>query len=145
MTLSEWAEQHRADLQQEPPSAATIRALLQVADREIGDAESVRSDEGRLQHAFGACLAVASAALAASGYRVRKGASAHHYLLLESLLHTLGLTPGEVNELQDYRKKRSRSAYEQVGVVTRTEADAALLAARGLRERAQRTGLLQAR
>lgn len=135
MTLHEWADQHRDDLRQETPRAAAIRALLQVADRELRDAESVWSDDGRLEHAFAACLAVAALALAASGYRVRQGASAHHYLLVESLHHTLKLTPAEVKELQDYRKKRSRSMYEQVEVVTKTEADAALTAAQQLRDR----------
>jgi hypothetical protein len=109
--------------------------LLQVAERELGDAASVRSDDGRLEHAFAACLAVAAAALAACGYRVRGGASAHHYLLVESLRCTLDLSAGEAQELQDYRMKRSRSRYEQAGVITRTEADAAIAAARRLQAR----------
>jgi len=135
MTLPEWAEQHRDELRQEPPEESAVRALLQVADRDLRDAEAVLSEDGRLQIAFAACLAVATAALAACGYRVRHGATGHHYLLMESLLHTLGLTPTEVHELQDYRKKRSRSMYEQVGAITKIEADASLATARRLREK----------
>jgi len=135
MTLDEWVEQHRADLKREEPSGAVVADLAMVADREIGDAETVRSDDGGLEHAFAACLAIAGAALAASGYRVRHGAPAHHYLLIDSLEHTLELAPAEVQELQDYRKKRGRSMYETVGLVTATEARSSRAAARRLRER----------
>jgi hypothetical protein len=55
--------------------------------------------------------------------------------LIESLECTLGLTPGQIKELQDYRKKRNLSVYERAGIVTSTEAQAALAAARGLRDR----------
>jgi hypothetical protein len=94
MILSEWVRQHRDDLREENPTLAAVGALLEVVDREIGDAESVRSDDGRLEHAFAACLAIASVALAACGYRVRRGVSAHHYLLVESLGLTLGRVLG---------------------------------------------------
>ncbi|MCK4545995.1 MAG: hypothetical protein KAW17_01015 [Candidatus Eisenbacteria sp.] len=133
MTLDEWVDQHRGDLRPDSPRPETIHVLLEVADRELRDAESVWSDDGRLEHAFASCLAAASAALAACGYRVRKGAPSHHYRRLESLVYTLGLSLNDVQELQEFRKKRSRSMYEQVGVVTRTEADAAVTAARRLR------------
>jgi len=135
MTLSEWAHLHRSDLVAEPPDKRVIAELRAVADREIRDAETVESHDGRLGHAHTACLAIAATALAASRYRVRQGSPAHHWRLIESLEYTLGLTPAQVKELQDYRKKRSLSVYERAGVVTSTEADAALAAARRLRER----------
>jgi len=135
MTLSEWADLHRSDLVAEPPDRNAIAELRAVADREIRDAETVESCDGRLGHAHTACLAIAAAALAASGYRVRQGAPAHHWRVIESLEYTLGLTPTQLKELQDYRKKRSLSVYERAGIVTSTEADAALTAARRLRER----------
>ena len=135
MTLSRWADLHRSDLAPEQSNKSMIAELRAVADREIRDAETVESSDGRLGHAHSACLAVAAAALAASGYRVRRGSLAHHWRLIESLQYTLGLTAGQVKELQDYRKKRSLSIYERAGIVTSTEADAALTAARRLRER----------
>jgi len=135
MTLSEWAHLHRNDLVAEPPDRSLIAELRAVADREIRDAETVESYDGRLGHAHTACLAIAATALAASGYRVRHGSLAHHWRLIESLEYTLNLTPGQVKELQDYRKKRSLSIYERAGIVTSTEADAALAAARRLRDR----------
>jgi hypothetical protein len=109
MTLSKWARLHRSDLVPEPPNRSVIAELRGVVDREIRDAETVESSDGRLGHAHSACLAVAAAALAASGYRVRHGSLAHHRRLIESLQYTLGLTGGQVKELQDYRKKRSLS------------------------------------
>jgi hypothetical protein len=134
MTLSEWADRHQDDLAAEPPSKGLIAELRAVADRELRDAETVESHDGRLGHAHTACLTIAAAALAASGYRVRRGSLAHHWRLIESLEYTLALTPGQVKELQDYRKKRSLSVYERAGVVTSTEADAALAAARRVRD-----------
>ncbi len=135
MTLDEWAHLHRSDLTAEPPDGGAVGDLLTVAAREIRDAETVDSSDGELVHAYTACLAVAAAALAAAGYRVRQGAAAHHYRLVESLEYTLGLTRAEVKELEDYRKKRSLSIYERAGTVTRTEAEASLAAARRLRQR----------
>lgn len=134
MTLNEWANLHRGDLATEPPDKNLIAELRAVADREIRDAETVESYDGRLGHAHTAGPAIAAAALAASGYRVRHGVLAHHWRLIESLEHTLGLAPAQVKELQDYRKKRSLSVYERAGIVTSTEADAALAAARRLRD-----------
>jgi len=134
MTLSEWAKIHRDDLVAESPSGDAIAELCAVADREIRDAETVESFDGRLGHAHTACLAIAAAALAASGYRVREGSLAHHWRLIESLEHTLGLMPGQVKLLQDYRKKRSRSVYERAGTITGTEAGAALATACRLRD-----------
>jgi hypothetical protein len=135
MTLPEWAELHRADLVAEVPRAEAVSALAAVAAREIRDAETVESDDGRLGHAHTACLATAAAALAASGYRVRQGSMAHRWRLIESLEYTLGLAPAEVKHLQDNRRKRSLSVYERTGTITRTEAAAALAIARQVRER----------
>ena len=135
MKLSDWVKENREQVQKEPCSRAAIRELVAIADREIGDAETVRSVDGQLEHAHSACLAIARAALKACGYRVRSQAEGHHRLTVASLEHTLGLPKKEVKELQGYRKKRSRAMYDEVGAVTDTEAQAALAAARRLRER----------
>lgn len=135
MTLREWSDLHRSDLVAGPSDQGLIAELRAVADRELRDAETVASDDGRLGHAHTACLAIAAAALAASGYRVRQGSLAHHWRLIESLEYTLGLTPGQIKELQDYRKKRRLSVYERAGVVTPGEAASALAAAKALARR----------
>jgi len=62
MTLSEWASLHRSDLVAEPPDKNLIAQLRAVADRELRDAETVESCDGRLGHAHSACLAIAAAA-----------------------------------------------------------------------------------
>ncbi|MGD0111823.1 MAG: hypothetical protein ABSD48_08145 [Armatimonadota bacterium] len=131
MRLDEWANQHRDDLVAQPTRVGLIADLRAVADREMRDAETVASDDGRLGHAHAACIAIAAAALAVRGYRVRQHSSAHHWQLIESLHYTLDLSSSEVRELQEFRRKRSRSVYERAGIVTRTEADAA----RRLRDR----------
>lgn len=135
MNLKDWASQHPDDLIEERADAAAIAELEKVADREILDADSVRSCEGRLGHSHNAILAIASAVLAVAGYRIRKGSPSLHWRLIESLEFTLGLRGTEIKELQDYRRKRRLSIYEQSGVVTETEAAGALSAARRLREK----------
>ena len=135
MTLREWAEVYRADVVEEAPRREVVAELTGVADRELRDAQTVESPDGRLGHAHTACLALAACALAASGYRVRQGSAAHHWRLIESLEYTLGLSRSEVKQLQDNRRKRSRSVYERTGTITGTEGGAALDAARRLRSR----------
>ncbi len=132
MTLSEWAAQHRDEVIAEGATRTAIAPLLAVIAREITDAEGVPSDDGRLEHAFTSCLTVARTALVACGYRLR--ATAHHYLAIESLQYTLGLTEGEVSQLQRLRRMRARAMYDQVGIASREDAEAALTAARGLRD-----------
>ena len=62
MTLREWADLHRSDLVAEPSNPSLIAELCAVADREIRDAETVESHDGRLGHAPTACLAIAAPA-----------------------------------------------------------------------------------
>jgi len=133
MTLSEWAAQHRDEIIAEDASRVAVAPLMAVVAREITDAEGVPSDDGRVEHAYAACLAAARAALAACGYRLRS--SAHHYLAIESLQYTIGLTDSEISQLQKFRRMRARAMYDQVGIASREDAQAALAAARRLRER----------
>jgi hypothetical protein len=133
MTLSEWAAQHRDEVIAEDATRTAIAPLLAVIAREITDAEGVPSDDGRLEHAFTACLTVARMALVACGYRLRS--TAHHYLAIESLQYTLGLTEAEVSQLQRLRRMRARAMYEQVGIASREDAQAALAAARAVAAR----------
>jgi hypothetical protein len=72
MILSEWADLHRSDLVAEPPDKNLIAELRAVADREIRDAETVESCDGRLGHAHTACLAIATAATFAKPTRVAR-------------------------------------------------------------------------
>ena len=133
MTLREWVAQHPDEIISEDASRTAVAPLLAVIAREITDAEGVPSDDGRLQHAFAACLAAARAALAACGLRIRP--SAHHRLAIESLQHTLGLPDSEIRHLDEIRRMRARAVYDQVGIASRGDAQAALAAARGVADR----------
>jgi hypothetical protein len=113
MTLSEWAAQHPDEIIAEDASRAEVQSLVAVVGREVADAEGVPSDDGRLEHAFAACVA---AALAACGHRIRS--SAHHYLAMESPQYTVGLRSEEVHRLQTYRRMRARAMYDQVGIAS---------------------------
>jgi len=118
MTLSEWAAAHRDEAVAEPTSRQEIGNLLAIIDRELSDDDSALSLDGRFIHVFWASLAVARAALRASGYRLRS--TAHHYLAIESLEYTLGLDSSQVRRLQAFRAKRARAEYEMTDVVTDT-------------------------
>ena len=135
MTLREWVEQHRDEVIAEPSDAAFLAMHQKLARRELEDAEGVRSHDGQIEHAHAACLAIARAALAASGYRVRSLTEAHHYLLLDSLRYTLALTGREVEMLQGYRKLRHRVMYQQVGAASESVAQSALAFAHQLLEK----------
>ena len=132
MNLKDWAGQHPDDLIEQQSDPQIIEELRKVAEREILDANLVLSSEGKLGHSHNAIIAIASAGLALEGYRIRKGSPSHHYRIVESLEFTLGLKEEEVKELQDYRRKRSLSIYEQSGMVTATESVGALSAAQRL-------------
>lgn len=132
MNLRNWAGQHPDDLIKQESGFQAIKELRKVAEREIQDANSVFSSEGKLGHSHNAVIAIASAGLLLEGYRIRKGSPSHHYRMIESLEFTLKLKEEDVKELQDYRRKRSLSIYEQSGLVTEKESAGALKAAKRL-------------
>lgn len=71
--------------------------------------------------AHNAALQLATAALAASGYRaVRDG---YHARVLESLELTIGAETRLVRQLDSFRRKRNQTAYELAGLASSTEAD----------------------
>jgi len=63
---------------------------------------------------------MATAALAASGYRAAR--EAHHYRVIQSLVHTIGAEADLVLQLDSFRKKRNISDYAQARVVSDQEA-----------------------
>jgi hypothetical protein len=132
MTLEQWASNYQGDLKSEKPDPAAITELTAVARREVTDAGSVISAEGRLTHSYTACLSIAGAALAACGYRIRKDSRSHHYRKIESLEYTMGLCPEKVSEIQNYREDRHHSMYDFASIVSGTKADCALVTAESL-------------
>lgn len=111
-----WVVKHRT-------SRHEIRDLLQVVERDLADsaAEGLRAD-WRMHIAFNAALQAATAALAASGYRPSR--EAHHYRVIQSLRETVGLDARAVATFDAFRKKRTISGYERIGLVSDADADA---------------------
>src|SRR5438128_484912 len=74
----------------------------------------------RLNIAYNAALQVATAALAAAGYRAAR--EAHHYRVIQSLAYTLGAESKVVSQLEQFRKKRNVGGYERAGSISDQEA-----------------------
>lgn len=135
MNLEQWVQNNLDELNSEKPSLSALRELVYVAEREIADAKSVSSHEGKLTHAYMACLCVGRAALAVCGYRIRGGARSHHYKGIASLECTIGLSSEEVREIQNYRQARHLSIYDFASAVSESKADCALTTAESLLQR----------
>lgn len=67
--------------------------------------------DSRFDIAFEALLQIALAALRANGYRTTSEAG-HQQLAIQLLPKSLGIEPGEIRTLDEYRKKRSIGLYE---------------------------------
>ena len=77
------------------------------------------SADWRLAIAYNAALLLATAALAASGYRAAR--EMHHYRTIQSLAFTIGADSPLVAQLDAFRKKRNISGYERAGSVSEQE------------------------
>ena len=126
MNLEQWVQDNPDELNPEEPNPSAIKELVSVTEREITDAKSVSSSEGKLTHSYAACLSIARSALAVCGFRIRGGARSHHYKSIESLEYTIGLSPEEVREIQNYRQARHQSICDFASVVSESKADSAL-------------------
>lgn len=113
-------------------SGQEIRGLLGVADRDLVDCEaSGLSPDWRLNIAYNAALQVATAALAASGYRAAR--DSHHYRIIESLAYTLRADYQLITQFDKFRKKRNLAEYELAGRVSEQEANEMVGLAKTLR------------
>jgi len=121
MSLKEWLEngwltEHQTDSQE-------IADLLAVTDRDIRDCRTAQtaglSSDWQLNIAYNAALQVATAALAATGYRASR--EAHHYRVIQSLAYTIRANANVVTQLDQFRKKRNISDYERAWTVSDQE------------------------
>ena len=71
--------------------------------------------------AYSSALKSATAALAALGYRATR--EQFHYRVIQSLSFSIDLDIQIINELDQFRKKRNISTYEQSETVSDYEAD----------------------
>ena len=132
MSLEDWYR--NGWLKKHTPAAPQIAQLLEVAQRDLRDAE-VRglSDDWRFGIAYNAALQLAHAALLASGYETPKGES-HHFRVIESLAMTIGAADSLVRNFNGFRKMRNAGVYERAGVVSRDNAKEMLEMAKELHE-----------
>jgi len=91
------------------------------------------SPEGRFQFGYNAALAMASAALHASGYRTNSNVAGHHANTVQSLQHTLGADVALVRKLDAFRRKRNLISYDAPLPVSDREAADMLALAEQLR------------
>jgi hypothetical protein len=120
MTLSDWLA--RKWLATHHTSRQEIADLLALAERDLTACRTPGLDpDWRLSIAYNAALQLATAALAASGYRATR--EAHHYRVIQSLAHTIGADAALVEQLDQFRRKRHHGAYERAGLVSATEAE----------------------
>ena len=134
MSLKDWARngwltEHKTDAQE-------ILDLLRVVDRDLVDcrAEGLSADWS-LNIAYNAALQLATAALAASGYRSSR--EAHQYRIIQSMVFTIGGDKGLIQRFDQFRKKRNLSDYERAGLVSEQEADEMEDLARDLRKKVE--------
>src|SRR3990170_6329192 len=99
-----------------------IRGLLEVADRDLGDAAVPRLSSDRLfLIAYEAALTLATIPLRCTGYETY--GSGHHWTTFLALPLTMG---EELHDLSIYlescRNKRNIGAYDRSGAISRSEA-----------------------
>lgn len=119
MSLNDWLKS--GWLKEHETSKKEISDLFQVADRDMADyAAKGLSADWKLNIAYNAALQLATAALAASGFRA--GKVGHHYRTIQSLSFTLHANPELIQQFDQFRKKRNMGAYERAGAVSDQEA-----------------------
>jgi hypothetical protein len=131
MSLKDW--QLNGWLTEHKTSPQEIADLFAVTDRDLNDCQaSGLSADWRLNIAYNAALQMATAALAACGYRAVR--EAHHFRVVQSLVHTVGLPVAIANQLDAFRKKRNVGGYERAGLTSDQEAAEMLSLAKNIRQ-----------
>jgi hypothetical protein len=128
MSLHDWSDQGWLSKQEVSPQA--IADLLAGARRDLHDCGANLSPDWRLSIAHNAALLVATAALAACGYRCSR--DSYHFRVLQSLAHTIGLERPVLVRLDVFRKKRNISGYTRAGTIEEQEAGEMVALAREL-------------
>jgi len=109
-----WIDEHS-------PSKREISDLLAASARDLKTSSQIELDtDWRFNIAYNAALQIASAALAATGYRARR--DSHHFRVIQSLLFTIGAESELVVLLDRFCQKRNRGTYERAGVISDHEA-----------------------
>jgi len=129
MTLSEWQARGWLRVHQTSPRE---NADLVALDRDLRACRTPGLDaDWRLNIAHNAALQLATAALAASGFRAAR--DGYHARVIASLELTIQAEAGLIRRLDGFRRKRNRTAYELAGLASETEADEMVVLAEQLR------------
>ena len=111
-----------------------VQSLLAGCDEDLRNAQVPQLSPGwQFAIAYAGALRLAKAALAASGYRVKKGANSH-YRTIQSLGLTIGLDSNTIADLDAFRSKRHAAGYDSLDAVSRGDAQEILELTRRLRE-----------
>lgn len=123
-----WLRKHKTDKQE-------IANLLQIVDRDLKDAkEKSISQDWRFGIAYNAALKLCAILLAAEGYRPER--TLQHYRTIFAMPEILGKeTMDDAQYLDTCRKKRNIAEYDQIGIVSETEAEELLKFAKILRKK----------
>jgi hypothetical protein len=106
-------------------SKREIHDLLGVADRDLHDCQAPGlSADWKLNIAYNAALQLATAALAAAGYRAAR--ESHHFRVIQALEQTIEADQALLNQFDAFRKKRNLGNYERAGMISDQEAKAML-------------------
>jgi hypothetical protein len=120
MTLQDWLEKRY--LTRHTTSRQEIEDLRRGARQDLSDSRVPGlSAGGQFNFAYNAALKMATAALAASGYRASR--EQHHFRIIRSLRFTIEADPRLVDLLDRFRRKRNISMYERPGTISDHEAD----------------------
>lgn len=131
MSLKDWLD--KGWLAEHKPNPTEIAELIALADRDIKDCQAGDlSPHWKLAIAYNAGLQMATAALAASGYRASH--EAHHYRIIQSLRYTIKADPDLVIYFDKFRKKRNIGGYERAWAVSDKEANEMFVLAMKLRK-----------
>lgn len=98
-------EEHETDSDQ-------VRRMLDSARRSIADAKQDSiSQETRFDAAYRAITQICTVALWANGYRTSRNRPGHHQVMIQSLVHSVGLANERVRLLDTFRIKRNAIDY----------------------------------
>lgn len=114
-------------------SPREIADLLAIADRDVAQSQTPGlAPEWCFDIAYNAVLQLATAALAAAGYRAER--ENKHQRTIECLEYTVGIERKRVLFLDTCRRKRHTAIYERVGAISEGEANEMIAVARRLRK-----------
>lgn len=130
MSLKDWLK--NGWLVAHKPTKREIQDLLGVADRDLHDCQAAGlSADWRLNIAYNAALQLATASLAAAGFRAAR--ESHHFRVIQALEHTIGAEQKLLDQFEAFRKKRNLGNYERAGTISDQEAKAMIELAKLLR------------